>query len=66
MNTLIINSDNDNELQLLQYLAAKMGMSAKMISEEDKEDYGMLLAMKKGTKGDLVTEDEIFKILHEQ
>ncbi len=49
----------------MQYLAAKLGMSSRMISEEDNEDYGMLLAMQEGTKDDLVEEEEIFKILRE-
>ncbi len=41
-------------------------MSSKMISDEDKEDFGMLMAMQEGTKDDLVGEDEIFKILREK
>lgn len=63
MNTLIIYSDNTNELQLIQYLAVKLGMSFNKISEEDKEDYSMLLAIQEGTKDDLVEEEEIFKML---
>ncbi len=63
MKTLIITSDNDNELKVLQYLAEKMGMAAEVLPEEDKEDIGLLKAMLEGRKEDYVSEEEVLKAL---
>ncbi len=65
MKTLIITSDNDNELKVLQYLAEKMGMAAEVLPEEDKEDIGLLKAMLEERKEDYVSEEEILKALRE-
>jgi len=43
-----------------------MGMTSKIVTEEDKKDYGMLRAMQEGTQDDLVSEEEIFKALKEK
>ena len=66
MKTLIVTSDNDNELKVLKYLAEKMGMEVEVLSEDDKEDIGLLKAMFEGKKGDYVSEDEVLKLLRKK
>ncbi|MDQ3683531.1 MAG: hypothetical protein M3352_10755 [Bacteroidota bacterium] len=66
MKTLVVTSDNDNELKVLRYLAKKMGMEAEVLSEDEKEDIGLLKAMLKGKKNDYVSENEILKVLRKK
>lgn len=56
MKTLIISSKNEKELTLLKYLAKKMGMKANVLSEEEKEELGLINAMMEGKKSDYVNE----------
>ena len=51
---------------VLQFLAEKMGMKVKVLTEEDKEDIGLLKAMLQGRKEEYVEEEEVFKILREK
>ncbi len=66
MKTLVVTSDNDNELKVLRYLAKKMGMEAEVLSEDEKEDIGLLKAMLEGKKNDYVSENEILKVLRKK
>jgi hypothetical protein len=63
MKTLVVTSDNANELKVLKYLAEKMGMEAEVLSEEEKEDMGLLKALMEGKQNDHVSEDEELKAL---
>ena len=65
MKTLVISSNNEKELILLQYLAKKMGMKANVLSEDEKEELGLINAMLEGKKGDYVNESEVLKALEE-
>jgi len=51
MKTLMINVDNDSSVKLLMELAKKLHFKARVLSEEQKEDAG-LLAMMEERKGD--------------
>ncbi len=66
MKTLVVTSDNANELKVLKYLAEKMGMAAEVLSEEEKEDMGLLKAMMEGKQNDYVSEDEVLKALRKK
>jgi hypothetical protein len=66
MKTLVVTSDDDNELKVLKYLAEKMGMEAEMLSEEEKEDMGLLKAMMEGKQNDYVSEKEVLKALRKK
>ncbi len=66
MKTLVVTSDDDNELKVLKYLAEKMGMEAEMLSEEEKEDMGLLKAMLEGKQNDYVSEKEVLKALRKK
>lgn len=44
-NSIIIHTNNKKELSILQEFAKKMGFSAKILSDDDKEDLGLIDAM---------------------
>ncbi len=44
-NSIIIHTNNQKELSLLQEFAKKMGFSAQILSDEDKEDLGLAEAI---------------------
>lgn len=48
MQTLVLNGDSASDIKLIAEIAKKMGLKAKILSEEEKEDIGMLNAIKKG------------------
>ena len=51
MKTLMINVDNDSSVKLFLQLAKKLHFKARVLSEEQKEDVG-LLAMMEERKND--------------
>ena len=60
MQTVILQSNSKADLELLTILAKKIGIVVKFLTEEEKEDIGLLNAMKKGrTKKYVDTEDFI-------
>ena len=63
MSTLIINSENKEDLKIFKELAKRLGLSAKILTEEEKEDEALLKLMKKALVGKNVSESSIMKIL---
>jgi hypothetical protein len=63
MGSLILTSEKEIDLKLLKMLAEKLGISAHEISDDDKEDIGLYLAMIEGKKEDYVREEEVLKEL---
>lgn len=63
MKTLVINSDDQEGLELLEHLAQKLGLQAHLLTEDQQEDAGLLQAMLEGRKGDYVEEEEVMKAL---
>jgi hypothetical protein len=51
MEVALLNSKNKSDLKLLLEIAKKMGINAKLLSDDDKEDMGLLNAMNKGKTG---------------
>lgn len=64
MKTLIVKSDNDQDLNFLIELVNKLGFESSVIIEEDIEDAALLQAMLQEKKGDYVAEEEIIKALN--
>lgn len=63
MQTLVLNGDSASDIKLIAEIAKKMGLKAKILSEEEKEDIGMLNAIKKGrTKKYIDSESFISKL----
>ena len=63
MSTLIINSDNKEDLKLFKELAKRLGLSTKILTEEEKEDHALLLMMKEADLTKTVSEESILKKL---
>ncbi|MES2589218.1 MAG: hypothetical protein V4622_09565 [Bacteroidota bacterium] len=63
MQSLILNSNSKSNMKLLADLAKKLGVSVKILSNEEKEDYAFFNAMEEGRTGEFVDEEEIFKKL---
>jgi hypothetical protein len=63
METIILNSNSKENLRLIADLARKIGVNVKYLTDEEKEDIGMVNAIKKGRTGEFVdTENFIQKI----
>ncbi len=63
MQTLVLNGESASDIKLIAEIAKKMGLKAKILSEEEKEDIGMLNAIKKGrTKKYVDSESFISKL----
>jgi hypothetical protein len=63
MQTLVLNGESASDIKLIAEIAKKMGLKAKILSEEEKEDIGLLNAIKKGrTKKYVETESFISKL----
>ncbi|MBC7913334.1 MAG: hypothetical protein H7Y07_04350 [Pyrinomonadaceae bacterium] len=45
--SIIIHTNNKKEVTILEEFAKKMGFSAQILSEDDKEDIGLAEAMNK-------------------
>lgn len=48
MQTVVLNSNSKSNLKLLTDLAKKIGVSVKYLTDEEKEEIGMLNAITKG------------------
>ncbi|WP_083157980.1 hypothetical protein [Allomuricauda sp. CP2A] len=53
------------EKAIAEYVKKKELERFEKLSEEEKEDLGLLLLMQQADKEDFVSEDEVFKILDE-
>ena len=51
-NSIIIHTNSKKELSLLQEFAKRMGFSAQILSDEDKEDIGLADMMNKNNPTD--------------
>lgn len=45
MESIVIHTNNKQELNLLKEIAQKMGFQSQIISESDKEDLGLIKAI---------------------
>ncbi len=63
METLIISIKKEKDKKLFYTLAKHLNLKAAIITEADKEDYGLLKAMVKAKKGEYVDKEIILKAL---
>ena len=59
MSSIVINPKNPQELQFISELLQKLGVDAKVLSDEDTEDLGLAVLMRDVDRSDLASEDEI-------
>jgi hypothetical protein len=63
METIVLYSNSKENLRLIADLASKIGISVKYLTDEEKEDIGMVNAIKKGRTGEFVdTEDYLERL----
>ena len=63
MESIVFNPKSKSHLKLLQELAKELGISFRVLSKEEKEDIGLLIAMEEGKKTAFVTRDKVVKYL---
>jgi hypothetical protein len=63
METAVLQSKSKSDLKLLVEIARKFGITIKILSEEEKEEMGLLHAMKLGRTGKYVDTDTFVKKL---
>jgi len=63
MGTILLNPKDKKEFKFINDLLSKLGIDAKVISDEEMEDLGMSVLLKDLDHTDLVHKDEITKKL---
>jgi len=63
MKTAVLQANSKADLKMLTDLAKKIGITVKYLSEEEKEDIGMLQAIKEGRTGKYVKTDSYLQKL---
>jgi len=64
MNTLLVNTKDEQELHLVQDLLSKMKIKTRILSSEEKEDIGLLQLMNEADRAKKVTRTTIMKKLN--
>lgn len=59
MKSIVITPRDSKELKLVAELLKKMGISTTILSEEEKEDAGLLMLMNQADKNNTVSRKEI-------
>ena len=63
METVVLVSNSKNDLKMITDLAKKIGVTVKYLTEDEKEDIGMISAIKKGRTGKFVDTDKFLEKL---
>lgn len=63
MQTLVLKSDSASNIKLIAEIAKKMGIKAKILTDEEKENIGMLNAIMKGKTGQYIDNEDFVKML---
>ena len=63
MKAAILSGESEADLKLIIKLAHRLGIKAKVLTEEDAEDLAMVYAMEKGKTGESVDRSAIMKSL---
>lgn len=66
MDTILVSSDNKGDTEFLLKLLKKMGVKTKVLSESEKEDYGLMAAMLEADRNQVVEESEIINKLEDK
>ncbi len=63
METVVLQGKSKAELKLLTDLAKKIGITVKYLSEEEKEELGLMQAVKEGRTGKYVNSESYLQKL---
>lgn len=64
MEGAILHTDSVKDLKLILQLAKKLGISARILSKDEFEDYGLSNAIKQGETGEYVDAEDYLKELY--
>jgi hypothetical protein len=64
MESIIISPKTQDEAKLIQDLLVKMNISSTIITDEEKEDMGLLTMIKEADRNDKVSRDAVMKKLN--
>ena len=64
MESIVISPKTKDEAKLITALLERMRISSKIITDEEKEDLGLLMMMKEVDRNDIVSREEIMKTLN--
>ena len=65
MDSILIKPTKKGQLEFLKDMASKMGFDIAIISEEQREDVGLLKAMLESKDEEIVSNDMVMKKLHD-
>jgi hypothetical protein len=57
MEGAILQTDSEKDLSLILQLAKKLGISARKLSKDEIEDYGLSIAISEGKTGEYIETD---------
>jgi hypothetical protein len=63
MESILITPSNQDEFSLITHLLERMKIKSKVLSLEEKEDYGLSILMSKADREKKVSRDSIMKKL---
>jgi hypothetical protein len=63
MQSLLITPAREEDIGLIERLLERINARFRVLSEDEKEDIGMLTLMSEGDPNDTVPEEEVMKIL---
>jgi hypothetical protein len=63
MESIVINPKTQDEVKVIQDLLSKMKISSIVITEEEKENMGLLAMMKEADRNDKISRDDVMKKL---
>lgn len=64
MSTIVINVDDKSSVKLFLSLARKLHFKARVLTEEQKEDWGLLSMMEERNKESSLPVESVFEILN--
>jgi hypothetical protein len=63
MESLLITPDHPEDMGLIKSLLTRINARFRVLSEEEKEDIGLLAFMAESDPGDIVPEEAVMKVL---
>jgi hypothetical protein len=63
MSSIVVSPKSQKEFQFISELLSKLGVSSKVLSDEELEDLGLAVMMKDVDRSDVASEDEIMQKL---
>ncbi|MDB4902468.1 MAG: hypothetical protein JWQ63_1749 [Mucilaginibacter sp.] len=64
MESIVINPKSKDEAKFTTDLLQRMNISSKVITEDEKEDFGLLMMMKEVDRNEKVSREEVMKKLN--